>query len=296
MLFPGHSTVRSFLKSATSFKNSPSLNYVSAKHLISPCLPFLYKYLYPSNPNCQVWLDSYNEEKQGIIDHEVNNKISKSQYFALKRAGKIPKAIPFMCALVMKNNKDGKPLRAKSRIVVLGKFEDRLYQKSQRYAPFLKYISFLIITSNAVGYKRILQQGDFKNVFCNPTPIDDDVMVIRPPIGDPDFQDDEYWLLKKTLYGLHQSPHHWYNMIKGILLKMGLNTSPRDPCLLSGLLANSSSPDTISEVQSQLHAGIYVDDFVFYSLDTTQEALFKKLLQAHIQVYFMGYFEYFLGT
>ena len=107
------------------------------------------------------------------------------------------------------------------------------------------------------------------NAFCNATLPDDEVTVIRPPIGNPAFQEDEYWILKKNIYGLRWSPHHWYNTIKGILLKMGLKASPNDPFLLSGVIANPSYPDNISEVQSQIHVGLYVDDFVFYSSDTT---------------------------
>ena len=80
-------------------------------------------------------MDLYKGEKQGIIDHEVYEKITRKQYLALRRAGKIPKAIPSMCVLLVKNNKYGKPLRAKSQIVVMGNFEDCLYQKSQHYAP-----------------------------------------------------------------------------------------------------------------------------------------------------------------
>ena len=85
-------------------------------------------------------------------------------------------------------------------------------------------------------------------------------------------------------------------MIKGILLKMNLNASPHDPCLLYGVLTNPYFTDTISKVQSQLHVGLYVNDLVFYSLDPTQEALFKTLLQEHIQVNFMEDVEYLLGT
>ena len=85
-------------------------------------------------------------------------------------------------------------------------------------------------------------------------------------------------------------------MIKGILLKMGLKSSPHAPCLLSGVLEDSNSQKTISKDQSQLHVGLYVDDFVFYSSDPAQEVLFKKLLQEHIQVDFMGDVDYFLGT
>ena len=52
-------------------------------------------------------MDSYKEEKQGLIDHEVYEEISKNRYLSLRRAGKIPKGIPSMCVLVVKNDKDG---------------------------------------------------------------------------------------------------------------------------------------------------------------------------------------------
>ena len=113
-----------------------------------------------------------------------------------------------MCVLVVKNEKDGEPLRAKSCIVVLGNFEEHLYQKLQCYATVLKYSSLHIFKAKAVGDKRALQQGDCKKTFCNATLPDDEVTVIRPNIGDPAFQDYKYWILKKTLYGLRQSPHH----------------------------------------------------------------------------------------
>ena len=92
-----------------------------------------------------------------------------------------------MFALVVKNDKDGKPLHAKSRIVVLGNFEDRLYQKPQRYALVLKYSPLRLLTATSVGDKRILQQDDFKNSFCKYYLPDNEVTVIRPPIGESAF-------------------------------------------------------------------------------------------------------------
>ena len=85
-------------------------------------------------------------------------------------------------------------------------------------------------------------------------------------------------------------------MIKGIILNIGLNLSPHDPCLLYGVLTDPSSTASASCLQSQLHVGLYVDGFVFYLSDPYQEALFKTLPQDHIQVNFMGNVEYFLGT
>ena len=95
-----------------------------------------------------------------------------------------------MCVLVVNNYKDGKPLRSKSHTVVLGNFEDRLYQSSQRYAPVLKYSSLCPLTTRSVGDKRILQQGNFKNLLCNATLSDDKFTVIRAPTGDPAFNID----------------------------------------------------------------------------------------------------------
>ena len=61
---------------------------------------------------------------------DVFERINKKQYLTLRRSGKILKALPLMCVLVGKPNKDGKPNRAKSRIAVLGNFKSKLYEKS----------------------------------------------------------------------------------------------------------------------------------------------------------------------
>ena len=37
----------------------------------------------------------------------------------------------------------------------------------------------------------------------------EETTIVRPPSGDPDSDPQEYWLLLKTLYGLHRSPRHW---------------------------------------------------------------------------------------
>jgi hypothetical protein len=64
-----------------------------------------------------------------------------------------------MCVLVIKHDKDGNPVSAKSRIVVLGDYEDRVYEKSECYAPVLKYSSLHLLVAKAVQAKRALQQG-----------------------------------------------------------------------------------------------------------------------------------------
>ena len=83
-----------FLKYSTTSNNDPSLNYLSAKNILPPCPPSLLKALDPSDPDHQMWLDSYNKEKKCLVSHDIYENILKTQYLALKQAGKIPKATP----------------------------------------------------------------------------------------------------------------------------------------------------------------------------------------------------------
>jgi hypothetical protein len=120
-------------------------------------------------------------------------------------------------------------------------------------------------------------------------------MIIKPPIGNPDAENNEFWLLKRTLYGLCRSPCHWYNKIKGILKSLGLKDNASNPCLFTGNLINPSNP-TAEPSAAPLTHGIYVDDFVYYSEDPQVERQFEQLLADLVTVDFMGTVDWFLGT
>ncbi len=91
----------------------------------------------------------------------------------------------------------------------------------------------------------------------------------------------------KTLYGLRQSPRHWYNKINTILISIGLTPSLEDPCLYSGLIQDPSDHSS-EKSSSPLTLGLYVDDFVYFSEDPAVEALFCHLLSKRCKVDFMG--------
>jgi hypothetical protein len=174
-----------------------------------------------------------------------------------------------MCVLVIKTDEHGNADRAKSRIVVLGNLEDRMWGKHERAAPVLKYSSLRLIVSAAIERRRKLKQADYKNAFCNPTLPNDEITVIRPPLGDPDAKPGEYWLLNKTLYGLRRSPKHWYDMASSSLLEMGLTQSTHDPCLFHGVPSSPTHPAQPGD--APITIGLYVDDMVYFSEDDTIE-------------------------
>jgi hypothetical protein len=200
-----------------------------------------------------------------------------------------------MCVLTIKKDEQLRPLRAKSRIVVLGNHEDCVWSKRDKYAPVLRQDSLRFLTSMAVNARQPLRQGDCKNAFCQGILPPDETTIVRPPSGDPEAEPGEYWLLKHTLYGLRRSPRHWYDKINAILRSLGLTPSREDPCLYTGIVRDPYNPDApVSTVPLSL--GIYVDDFVYFSADPAAEDLFCRLLAERCKVDFMGIVEWFLGV
>lgn len=94
------------------------------------------------NPDRQIWLDSYNKEFDGLTDLNVHTVISEEEYREyVRKYGEAVVAIPTMNIFTIKVNKEGHPVRAKSRIVALGNVEKRIRSRGDRYAPVLSSIS-----------------------------------------------------------------------------------------------------------------------------------------------------------
>ena len=156
------------------------------------------------------------------------------------------------------------PLRAKSRIVVLGNHEGRDWPKSDRFAPVLHFDSLCFLVSLAAQHHWGLKQGNCKNAFCQGILPPEEITIVCPPLGDPDAAKDEYWLLQKMLYGLRRSLRHWYEKIDAILRSIGLVPNAHNPCFYTGFVRDPRSPST-SASTVPLSLGLYVDDFVYFS-------------------------------
>ena len=104
-----------------------------------------------------------------------------------------------------------------------------MWSKSEKYAPVLRSDLLRFLVSMAVDNRRVLNQGNYKNVFCNGNLLPDKVAIVRPPKGNPSAKKNTFLLLKKTLYGLRRSPRHWFVKINKILKSMGLQSNPYDP-------------------------------------------------------------------
>ena len=139
----------------------------------------------------------------------------------------------------------------------------------------------------AVEDGRRLKQGDCKNAFCNGILPDDEVCIVKPPVGCPRTAPGTFWKLNKTLYGLRRSAHHWYTKISNHLTEdLGFDAMPQDKCVYKCTPLEGHPP---------IYVGLFVDDFVYYSKSDKVEQWFENSLKLHIKFDFMGDVSCFFG-
>jgi hypothetical protein len=186
VLVPGHVS-HTFLCSPTSPQQStfdPVALIVSAVYLHHDCPSTLLKARADTHPDREVWLQSYYEEKRGIESLGTFHKISLGKYRTLREKG-APRAIPTMCVSTIKKD-ENLCLCAKSHIVILGNHKDRVWSKSDCFAPVLRGDLLHFLISLAVNKRRPPQQGDCKNAFCQGILPPEETTIIRLPSGDPE--------------------------------------------------------------------------------------------------------------
>jgi len=174
---------------------------------------------------------------------------------------------------------NGVPTHAKSRIVVLGNLDRHEWGKSICLSPviFIPMIRFL--TALAVQNGHTLKQGDCKFAFIQTTLPDNELTIIKPPIGCPSSRG-TYWKLYKSLYGHHCTSHHWYDMLCCILQspQIGLQPWAHEPCVFVGTPLPGKPP---------IYVAIYADDIIYLSVDDEVEHFFCMALSHKLKVDFI---------
>ena len=191
-----------------------------------------------------------------------------------------------MALATIKMDGEGKPVRAKYRIVVLGNLDPHPWNKKDCFAPVLSQMEMRLLLAIAVKLNVIPKSGDVSQAFVQSFLPYNEVYVCRPPAGCPLTPKNMYWQLLKTLYGLKRSPRHWYDTATKILKDMGFKQSPHAPCLFVGTLAPHQPP---------VYLGLYVDDFLFFSQSPQMEKKFMEQFSSKIKCTFSEEPDYFLG-
>ena len=123
----------------------------------------------------------------------------------------------------VKANPDGTLDRLKARLVAKGYFQIYGVDFSETFSPVAKLSSVRIIISLAATFHWPLYQLDVKNAFLHGD-LTDEVYMEQPPGFVAQGESSQLVCkLKKSLYGLKQSPRAWFGRFSLVVTKFGLH-------------------------------------------------------------------------
>ncbi|PKU78290.1 Retrovirus-related Pol polyprotein from transposon TNT 1-94 [Dendrobium catenatum] len=182
-----------------------------------------------------------------------------------------------------KYNADGSIARYKARLVAQGFKQEHGLDYHETFSPVAKFATIRVFLTVAINRGWPIIQLDVSNAFLHGTL--KEVIHMKQPAG---FVDSQYpnhvCLLKKSIYGLKQSPREWFATLSSYMSTYGFKTSSADPSLF--LLHKGST---------QLYMIIYVDDIILTGNSQTELYKLVAALQSEFSMRNLGHLHQFLG-
>lgn len=182
--------------------------------------------------------------------------------------------------LRVKYKPDGVIDRFRARLVARGVFQRAELDYDETFSPVARYDSIRALIATAANENLVLGQFDVKSAFLYGK-IDTEIYMTQPQGFDDG--SNRVCRLKRSLYGLKQSPRCWNNRFHSFMEKNGFTRSTADPCIY--IRQNESE---------KLIIAIYVDDGLIAG--STQDAVdsFLELLTSEFKIT-KGSLDSFLG-
>lgn len=190
------------------------------------------------------------------------------------------RAIPCKWVYRLKTHPDGSIDKYKARLVVKGFSQRQGIDYCETYSPVAKLGTIRTVLSIAAEERMHLTQFDVSTAFLYGSL--DEAIFMKQPDG---FKDNtgRVCRLKRSLYGLKQSPRCWNKCFGQFLTDLGFVASEADPCLY------------IRERKGKkLLIALYVDDGLIAANDQHDSEMFIKELRAKFKIS-VGEVSCFLG-
>lgn len=179
---------------------------------------------------------------------------------------------------------DGSIERFKARLVAKGFTQTHGVDYQETFAPVAKINSIRVLLSLAANYNWPLHQLDIKNAFLNGN-LEEEVFMSPPPGFEKVFGQNKVCRLKKSLYGLKQSPRAWFERFGRAVKSYGYNQSQADHTMFY----KHSESGKISILI------VYVDDIILTGDDPKELADLREKMARDFEIKDLGVLKYFLG-
>ena len=127
--------------------------------------------------------------------------------------------------------------RYKARLVAKGFAQRKGKEYDKIFAPVVRHTSIRILLALVAIYDLELEQLDVKTAFLHGD-LDEDIYMEQPEGFVVEGKSELVCKLKKSLYGLKQSPRQWYKRFDHFMLESGFHRSIKDACVYFKRLGN----------------------------------------------------------
>lgn len=218
------------------------------------------------------WLEAMKSEMQSL---------DKNNVWELVPIPKDRKLVDCRWVLGRKYNSEGKPDRYKARLVAKGFTQEYGLDYEETFAPVVHFNSLRLFLTLAVYFKMNIQQMDVVTAFLYGE-LEEEIFMEQPP-GFEKKKGNLVCRLKKSLYGLKQSPRQWYKLLDQFLRDKSYRRSDVDPCIY------------VKGDQDLIMIALYVDDLIIASKSEKLMKETKQNLFDRFEMKDLGRLHYCLG-
>ncbi|WVZ21045.1 hypothetical protein V8G54_008367 [Vigna mungo] len=221
------------------------------------------------------WKNAMNEEMKALQQNETWELVDCPP-------GKKPVGCRWIYAI--KYKADGTIERLKARLVAKGYTQTYGVDYTEIFAPVAKLNTVRVLLSLAVNLDWPLQQFDVKNTFLHGELSEEVYMELPPGCMVPKKHSQKVCKLKKSLYGLKQSPRAWFGRFSEARTVFGYHQSNSDHTLF------------IKKQHGKITAFIiYVDDMIVTGNDPEEQKALQSYLFRKFEMKDLDPLKYFLG-
>nr|KAJ0211662.1 hypothetical protein LSAT_V11C400220750 [Lactuca sativa] len=172
----------------------------------------------------------------------------------------------------------------KSKLVIQGFRQKEDVDFFDTYAPVARISTIKILLALVAIHNLVIHQMDVKSAFLNGD-LDEEIYMKQPEGFVIPGNEHKVCKLKKSLYGLKQTPKKWHQKFDDVVLSNGFALNQADKCVYR-IFDTSSKGVMIC---------LYVNDMLIYGTDLEEVDKTKKFLSSGFEMKELGEAEVILG-